>query len=63
MEMRVGGGLKLLYRFGIVVSGMAVIGDYVKIEANTVITKDIADGCTAVGFNRVKNSHQIREKM
>lgn len=41
----IGAGAKIL--------GNITIGNNVKIGANTVVTKDIPDGVTVVGFNRI----------
>jgi serine acetyltransferase len=43
----IGAGAKII--------GSIKIGDNVKIGTNAVVTKDIPDGCTVVGFNKIIN--------
>ncbi|MBE5958644.1 MAG: serine acetyltransferase [Lachnospiraceae bacterium] len=44
-NVTIGAGAKIL--------GAISVGDNVKIGANSVITKDVPDNCTIVGFNNI----------
>ena len=51
----IGAGAKIL--------GDIVIGDNVKIGANSVVTKNVPDNMTVVGYNRILKTSSSNEKL